>query len=129
MNNTLSIEERFLEALSKADHTADEVAAEIGEHLLAVRPTATNLKTRGIIARTGEKRRNSVSGKYAYVLTIRPMASVPISDPTPSCNPLVKEMVKQAKDLGYHSSEIKELLSEQPLQDVETAIKQVYGQA
>ena len=46
--------------------TADEVAAIMGETVLAIRPRLTELKLAGRIERTGQRRKN-VSGMHAAV--------------------------------------------------------------
>jgi predicted transcriptional regulator len=51
---------------SSAGLTADEVAARMGETVLAIRPRLTELKLAGRIVRTGQRRRN-ISGMNAAV--------------------------------------------------------------
>jgi predicted ArsR family transcriptional regulator len=46
--------------------TADEIAAALGESILAIRPRVCELFKQGRIEKTGEKRKNA-SGLYAHV--------------------------------------------------------------
>jgi hypothetical protein len=46
--------------------TADEAAAKLGESVLSIRPRISELRARGLIAPTGERRRNA-SGMRAMV--------------------------------------------------------------
>ena len=48
--------------------TADECAAALGESILAVRPRCTELRQKGLVAPTGERRRSS-GGRMAAVLS------------------------------------------------------------
>ena len=57
---------RVLDALATGDHTADEVAAQLGESVLAIRPRVTELAKVDRIADTGERRKNA-SGRKAIV--------------------------------------------------------------
>jgi predicted ArsR family transcriptional regulator len=53
-------------AATPAGLTADEIAAALGESVLAVRPRVSELFHDGLIGKTGERRRNH-SGLSAYV--------------------------------------------------------------
>lgn len=46
--------------------TADEIAAELGESILSVRPRVAELNKRGLIVKTGERRRSS-GGRMSHV--------------------------------------------------------------
>lgn len=55
-----------LQMLRKAELTADEVAAQICESVLGVRPRIAELNKQGLIVDTGKRRRNA-SGESAKV--------------------------------------------------------------
>ena len=57
---------RVLGVLATGNFTADEVAAQLGESVLAIRPRVTELAKDGRIADTGERRKNA-SGRKAIV--------------------------------------------------------------
>lgn len=50
--------------------TADEISAELGESVLSIRPRCTELLQRGVIERTGERRRSS-TGRMQHVLRLK----------------------------------------------------------
>jgi predicted ArsR family transcriptional regulator len=47
---------------SGAIATADEIAAFLGEHILAIRPRLSELRAKGLIEPTGERRQSSCGG-------------------------------------------------------------------
>ena len=57
---------RVLGVLATGNFTADEVAAQLGESVLAIRPRVTELAKAERIADTGERRKNA-SGRRAIV--------------------------------------------------------------
>lgn len=57
---------RVLSVLATGDFTADEVAAKLGESVLAIRPRVIELAKADRIADTGERRKNA-SGRKAIV--------------------------------------------------------------
>lgn len=61
---------RVLGVLATGDHTADEVAAKLGESVLAIRPRVTELAKAGRIA-DSEARRKSASGRNAIVWRLK----------------------------------------------------------
>ena len=61
-----TLREQVYRALAKAAMTADEVARYLGESVLSCRPRLSELAARGLIAETGERRKNE-SGKFAAV--------------------------------------------------------------
>lgn len=72
-----TLRERVEEVLAEEARTADEVARELGESELAVRPRLSELKAKGLIEATEERRRNG-SGKMAVVWRgVKSPASVP----------------------------------------------------
>ncbi len=64
------LRERVIGALSGAALTADEIAEQVGETPLSIRPRITELKQEGVIVPTILRRKNS-SGRSATVWTIR----------------------------------------------------------
>lgn len=61
---------RCLSALQGAALTADEIAAQIGEDVLSVRPRITELLRDGLVVKTVLRRANK-SGKKAIVWTTK----------------------------------------------------------
>lgn len=62
---------KALAALQERDMTPDEIAALLGESVLAVRPRLTELCREGLARKTGQRRKNA-SGCAANVLTATP---------------------------------------------------------
>ena len=61
------LRERTLEQLSNSTGlTADEIAANLGESILSIRPRVSELAKRGLVIKTDRTRRNH-SGKAAIV--------------------------------------------------------------
>ena len=60
------IHRRILESLKDSDATPDEMAARINKNILQIRPRFTELHIKGLIERTGEKRK-SISGNNQFV--------------------------------------------------------------
>lgn len=65
-----TIADRVLKSLRASSKTADEIAADIDESILATRPRLSELRKKGIIERTGERRRNE-SGATADVWRVK----------------------------------------------------------
>lgn len=65
-----TLKHRALMAFSRGPKTADEVAAELGVSILAIRPRVTELYRLGLIQDTGARRENA-SGKLANVWEVR----------------------------------------------------------
>ena len=62
------------------DLTADEIAAQLDCHPLAMRPRISELRTYGLIVDSGRRRPNAISGKPAAVWTVaRPGAALDLS--------------------------------------------------
>lgn len=61
-----TLRDQTLETLKGRPMTADEVAAQLGETVLAIRPRLSELRAKKLIEPTGEKRLNA-SGKDAKV--------------------------------------------------------------
>lgn len=59
-----------LRRLASRSLTADELAAEMGESILTIRPRMSELRTLGMIVDTGDRRLNS-SGRRAVVWRVR----------------------------------------------------------
>jgi hypothetical protein len=108
MNEIYSIQDRCLNALIKGPMTADEVADEIGEHLLAVRPAITMLKDLGNIEYTGMKRPNKVSGKKAHVLKLTCMALPPV---IPIATESDFAFFRHAKKIGFNEQDARNLIT------------------
>jgi predicted Rossmann fold nucleotide-binding protein DprA/Smf involved in DNA uptake len=65
-----TLREKVLQAIKTRPMTADEVAAFIGEDILAIRPRVSELKKMGLITPTNTRRANK-SGLMANVLTFK----------------------------------------------------------
>lgn len=65
---------KVLAALHVRPMTPDEIAASLGESILAIRPRCTELKALGLVVATPETRRNA-SGCRARVLAVQPEAA------------------------------------------------------
>lgn len=61
----------ILDVLEDNNMTADEVAAEVGEDILSIRPRMTELNQQGKIIKTALRRKNK-SGRSAIVWMIAP---------------------------------------------------------
>jgi predicted ArsR family transcriptional regulator len=61
-----SLRGMVLEALTWKWMTADEVAEQIGQTVLAIRPRCSELRVMGLIEPSGERRQN-ISGREAHV--------------------------------------------------------------
>lgn len=59
----------------RGDHTADEVATMLDRSVLSIRPRFTELFKRGLIFKSGERRKNA-SGIYATVWSIDSQAKL-----------------------------------------------------
>ena len=65
------LRERTLEQISNSTGlTADEIAANLGESILSIRPRVSELAKRGVVIKTDRTRRNH-SGKAAIVWRAR----------------------------------------------------------
>tara|TARA_R100000479_G_C6294062_1_gene167715 strand:+ start:259 stop:561 length:303 start_codon:yes stop_codon:yes gene_type:complete len=65
------LRERTLEQITNSTGlTADEIAANLGESILSIRPRVSELKKRGLIIKTDRRKRNH-SGKAAIVWRAR----------------------------------------------------------
>ena len=71
------LREIVLDAYDQGPMTPDEVAALIGEDILAVRPRCTELKRMGLLRKTGTRRANK-SGANACVLDKVEGAQLPV---------------------------------------------------
>jgi predicted ArsR family transcriptional regulator len=126
MNGTLSINEKCEKVLNLHSATADEVAEEIGENILAVRPTICMLFKNGIVVKTGAKRKNT-TGKSAHVWAMK-KSGIDIGTDAVTVPPVTLALVKQAKQLCFTQEEIRTMLSpETPNEILTMAIKQIYS--
>ena len=125
MNGTISIIEKCEEVLNQHPVTTDEVAVEIGEHILAVRPSIRMLYKNNKIIKTGDKRRN-ISGKFAHVWAGRSV-KIDIGTKAITVPPVTLTLVRQAKELGFTSDEVRTMLNEVPNEILTMAIKEIYN--
>lgn len=61
-----TLRNKCLAILQTTSLTADEVAHQLNESILSIRPRITELNAKGLITDTGERRRND-SGRFAIV--------------------------------------------------------------
>jgi predicted ArsR family transcriptional regulator len=62
------LRQRCLAALKKrGPMTPDEIADDLQESILAVRPRISELRSKALVRATGERRRNAISGRQALV--------------------------------------------------------------
>jgi hypothetical protein len=70
--NERTLRNQYFTAYSLPNYglTADEIAAELGESPFSIRPRVTELAQRGLIERTGERRKSS-NGRMSHVWRLK----------------------------------------------------------